>query len=80
MEASYDIQTAGHRDILVLACKASLKANKLMDIDDVDGAQRMTKIYDTLMKAGKFENWTMKNFSQLSLRVIIINIIANEEA
>lgn len=54
MEASYDIQTAGHRDILVLACKASLKANKLMDIDDVDGAQRMTKIYDTLMKAGKF--------------------------
>lgn len=38
MEASYDIQTAGHRDTLVLVCKASLKANKLMDIDDVDGA------------------------------------------
>lgn len=54
MESSYDIQSAGHRDTLILACKASLKANQLLDINDVDGSQRMIKVYDTLMKAGNF--------------------------
>ena len=29
---SYDIQTAGHRDTLKLLCKASLTANKLIDM------------------------------------------------
>lgn len=54
MMESYDIQTAGHIDTLKLACKASLKANQLMDIGDVDGALKMIRVYDTLMKAGKF--------------------------
>ena len=54
MMGSYDIQTAGHIDTLKLMCKTSLKANQLLDIGDVDGAQKMLKMYDSLMKSGKF--------------------------
>lgn len=54
MIASYDIQAAGHQDTLKLVCKASLKSNQLMDIGDIDGAQKAVKMYDTLMKSGKF--------------------------
>ena len=35
-------------------CKTSLKANQLLDLGDVDGAQKMIKMYDGLMKSGKF--------------------------
>lgn len=54
MTESYDIQTAGHFDTLKLVCKTSLKANQLLDLGDVDGAQKMIKMYDSLMKSGKF--------------------------
>lgn len=54
MMSSYDIQTAGHIDTLKFICKTSLKANQLLDIGDVDGAQKMLKMYDQLMKSGKF--------------------------
>ena len=54
MMGSYDIQAAGHLDTLKLVCKTSLKANQLLDIGDVDGAQKMIKMYDGLMKSGKF--------------------------
>ena len=51
---SYDIQTAGHFDNLKLVCKASLKAHQLLDANDIEGAQKATKMYDALMKSGKF--------------------------
>lgn len=54
MMDSYDIQSAGHIDTLKLVCKTSLKANQLLDIGDVDGAQKLTKMYNDLMKSGKF--------------------------
>ena len=54
MMESYDIQTAGHIDTLKLICKTSLKANQLLDIGDVEGYQKMAKVYDGLMKSGKF--------------------------
>ena len=54
MMDSYDIQTAGHIDTLKMLCKTSLKSNQLLDIGDVDGAQKMIKMYDMLMKSGKF--------------------------
>ena len=54
MMQSYDIQSAGHIDTLKLVCKTSLKANQLLDLGDVDGAQKMIKMYDGLMKSGKF--------------------------
>lgn len=54
MTDSYEVQGAGHEDTLKLVCKTSLKANQLLDIGDVDGAQKMLKMYDGLMKSGKF--------------------------
>ena len=54
MMDSYDIQSAGHIDTLKLVCKTSLKANQLLDLGDVDGAQKMIKMYEAMMKAGKF--------------------------
>ena len=54
MMESYDIQSAGHIDTLKMICKTSLKANQLLDLGDVDGAQKMVKMYDLLMKSGKF--------------------------
>ena len=55
MMDSYDIQSAGDINTLKLACKCSLKANQLLDLGDIDGAQKSTKMYDALMKSGK---WT----------------------
>ena len=54
MMESYDIQSAGHIDNLKLVCKTSLKANQLIDIGDIEGFQKMSKVYDSLMKSGKF--------------------------
>lgn len=54
MTESYDIQSAGHIDTLKMVCKTSLKANQLLDMGDVEGAQKMVKMYDMLMKSGKF--------------------------
>lgn len=54
MMGSYDIQTAGHKDTLKLICKTSLKANQLFDLGDIDGATKAVKMYDSLMKSGKF--------------------------
>lgn len=54
MMESYDIQGAGHEDNLKLLCKTSLKCNQLIDIGDVEGYQKMSKVYDQLMKSGKF--------------------------
>ena len=51
---AFDVQSPIHRDNLKLLCKASLKANQLMDLGDVDGAQKMVKMYDSLMKSGNF--------------------------
>ena len=54
MMNSYDVQGAGHIDTLKLVCKTSLKANQLIDIGDIEGFQKMSKVYDNLMKSGKF--------------------------
>lgn len=54
MEQSYDIQTAGDKDNLRLLCKTSLKADQLIDQNDIEGYQKMTKVYDQQMKNGNF--------------------------
>ncbi len=51
---SYDIQSAGHKDTLIMVCKASLKANQLFDAGDIEGAQKMVRVYNDLMKSGAF--------------------------
>lgn len=55
MMASYDIQTAGHKDTLIFLCKTSLKLNQLLDEGNIDEAQKVSRMYDTLTKAGKFQ-------------------------
>ena len=54
MMASYDIQTAGHKDTLIKLCKTSLKMDQLIDMGDIEGFQKISKVYDALMKSGKF--------------------------
>lgn len=54
MCSSYDIQTAGHKDTLIMICKASLKANQAIDAGDLESFQKISKVYDSLMKSGKF--------------------------
>lgn len=63
MMESYDIQTAGHIDTLKMICKTSLKCNQLVDLNDVEGFQKMSKVYNDLMKSGNFNLWSMKNFA-----------------
>ena len=58
---SYDIQAAGDINTLQLACKSSLKANQLLDLGDIDGAQKATKMYESMMKAGK---WTAQQHDE----------------
>ena len=54
MMASFDIQTPSHEDYLKLICKTSLKMHQLVDIGDIDGFQKISKVYDGLMKSAKF--------------------------
>lgn len=54
MCSSYDIQTAGHKDTLKLICKTSLQANEAIDMHDIENYQKLSKVYDVLMKSGKF--------------------------
>ena len=54
MTESFDIQDADTINTLILICKTNLKMNQSLDIGDVDGAQKMVKMYDGLMKSGKF--------------------------
>lgn len=51
---SFDIQTPTHIDYLKLICKTSLKCNQLIDNGDIEGFQKMSRVYDSLMKSAKF--------------------------
>ena len=53
-EKTYDIQTAGHKDTLMKLAKVSLKLDQLIDLGDIDGAQKTEKMYNSLMKSGSF--------------------------
>lgn len=53
MCGSYEISKAGDRDALILICKASVKANELINENDIEGFQKMSKVYDSLMKSSK---------------------------
>ena len=54
MTAAFDIQTPAQVDYLKLICKTSLKCNQLLDLNDIEGFQKMSKTYDMLMKSSKF--------------------------
>ena len=54
MMDSYDIQTAAHLDYLKKICKTSLKMDQAIDCGDIEGFQKLSKVYDSLMKSAKF--------------------------
>ena len=54
MMSSYDIRTASHIDYLLKICRLSLKIDQALECNDIDGFQKMSKVYDLLMKSAKF--------------------------
>ena len=54
MIASFDIQDADTIGTLILICKTYLKMNTAIDIGDMDGYQKLSRVYDSLRKSAKF--------------------------
>jgi hypothetical protein len=51
---SFDIQGAARIDTLKMICKTSLKMNEAIDSGDIETYQKLSRVYDSLMKSGKF--------------------------
>jgi len=51
---TFDIQGAARIDTLKMICKTSLKMNQAIDCGDVDTYQKLSRVYDSMMKAAKF--------------------------
>jgi len=51
---SFDIQGAARIDTLKMICKTSLKMNEAIDSGDIDAYQKLSRVYDSLMKSAKF--------------------------
>ncbi len=58
---SYDIRTPAHKDYLLLICKTSLKLHNLLNQNDIEGFQKMSRVYDSLMKSARFTASQDKN-------------------
>ena len=51
---SFDIQNAGRSETLKMICKTTLKMNQAIDSGDIDAYQKLSKVYDSMMKSAKF--------------------------
>lgn len=51
---SFDIQGAARIDTLKKICKTSLKMDQAIDSGDIDGYQKLSRVYDSMMKSAKF--------------------------
>ena len=51
---TFDIQGAARIDTLKMICKTSLKMNQAIDCGDVDSYQKLSRVYDAMMKSAKF--------------------------
>ena len=54
MMDSYDIRTGSHKDYLLKICRVSLKIDQALECNDIEGYQKMARVYDVLMKSAKF--------------------------
>lgn len=54
MMNSFDIQDSDTIGTLILICKTYLKMNNAIDIGDMDGFQKLSRVYDSLRKSAKF--------------------------
>lgn len=66
MKASFDIQDSDTEGTLILICKTYLKMNQAIDQGDMDGYQKLSRVYDSLRKSAKFtaaqKKETQENF------------------
>ena len=51
---SFDIQGAARIDTLKKICKTSLKMDQAIDVGDIDSYQKLSRVYDAMMKSAKF--------------------------
>jgi hypothetical protein len=51
---SFDIQDADSKNTLIFICKTYLKMNQAIDCGDVEGYQKLSRVYDALRKSAKF--------------------------
>lgn len=51
---SFDIQGAAREDTLKKICATSIKMNDAIETGDTDTFQKLSRVYDSLMKSGKF--------------------------
>lgn len=54
MKNSFDIQDSDTDGTLILICKTFLKMNQAIDCGDMDGYQKLSRVYDSLRKSAKF--------------------------
>lgn len=54
MKNSFDIQDADTENTLILICKTNLKMNQAIDMGDLDGYQKLSRVSDQLRKSAKF--------------------------
>jgi hypothetical protein len=54
MMNSFDIQDSDTIGTLILICKTYLKMNQSIDQGDMDGYQKLSRVYDSLRKSAKF--------------------------
>lgn len=54
MTESFDIQDADTINTLKLICKTNLKMNQALDMGDLDGYQKLSRVSDALRKSAKF--------------------------
>lgn len=54
MMDSFDIQDADSKNTLIFICKTILKMNQALDCGDLEGYQKLSRVYDALRKSAKF--------------------------
>ena len=54
MTNSFDIQDADTTNTLIVICKTNLKMNQALDNGDLDGFQKLSRVYEALRKSAKF--------------------------
>ena len=54
MMGSFDIQDSDTIGTLIIICKTYLKMNQAIDCGDIEGFQKLSRVYDTLRKSAKF--------------------------
>lgn len=54
MTESFDIQDADSKNTLIFICKTYLKMNQAIDCGDLEGYQKLSRVYDSLRKSAKF--------------------------